>query len=295
MIPAYPACKPLELADRPWIKKHLRASSREICELTLGNLFIWQDFDRTEVTCVNRNICLKVNARNGETYFLEPLGRNKLLETVEILLRSGGRLSRVSAGFAALLPKEYYRLLPLRDQFDYIYLRSDLAELKGRKFDGKRNHLKRFRTAHPAYIYKPLDRSLQTDALTLFTSWFQARKETQYFKRLAYPAQKNALLSAFANFQELHLCGGALYVDNALKAFTIGSSLNPATVSVHFLYADPALHGVFQATLWEASNKTYRDFKYLDLEQDLGIPGLRTSKLSYQPLRLEEKLEVKKT
>ena len=34
---------------------------------------------------------------------------------------------------------------PLRDQYDYIYRRTDLATLHGKHLDAKRNHIRRFR------------------------------------------------------------------------------------------------------------------------------------------------------
>ncbi|HVN67996.1 MAG TPA: phosphatidylglycerol lysyltransferase domain-containing protein [Candidatus Sulfotelmatobacter sp.] len=294
MIPHYPEIKPLEIADRFWINKHLRATSREICELTLGNIFIWQDFYRPKITCLNKNVCIKLEPPTEKRFWLEPLGHNQVEETIETLLQANNHGLLVSASYAARLPADRYRLTPLRDEFDYLYLRSELAELKGRKYDGKRNHLKRFRNAHPDYEFRPLVRADQTAALELFEIWFAARKETKYFKKLAYTAQKNALLAAFANWQELHLFGGAIYINNEMESFTLGSYLNPESVSVHFLYTNPALAGIFQATLWEACHKTFADYKYIDLEQDLGIPGLRTAKLSYHPYKLVEKFEVEK-
>jgi hypothetical protein len=77
-----------------------------------------------------------------------------------------------------------------------------------------------------------------------------------------------------------------------MKGFILGSRLNPETASVHFQYGDPSLRGISQTLLWEACNKTFSSFKYINLEQDLGIPGLRKAKLSYYPLRLEKKFEI---
>jgi len=294
VIPHYPEFKPLSIDDQALIVRHLRQTSREICELSLGNLFIWREFDRPQVTCINRNTCLLIDPPNEPAYFLEPLGRNELGETTRIMLKHIGRISRVSQSYADLLPKGSYHLIPLRNQFDYLYLRQELAELKGRKFDGKRNHLKRFQLKHPGYQFVPLTPDLKAAALALFEKWFKVREESRYFPRLAYISQKGAISEAFALFEELRLSGGALLVDGQMKGFTLGSKINPATVSVHFLYSDPELPGIFQTILWEACNKTYSNYKYIDLEQDLGIPGLRTAKLSYQPLKLVEKFEVKR-
>jgi uncharacterized protein len=293
MIPHYPEFKPLSLDDKAVIIRHLRATSREICELSLGNMFIWQEFDRPQVTCINNNTCILIDPPNEPAYFLEPLGRSEVAATVKIMLKHIGHVSRVSKSFAELLPKDSYNLIPLRNQFDYLYLRQELAELKGRKYDGKRNHLKRFQAKYPDYEFVPLEPGFRKEALALFEKWFKVREESKYFPRLAYTSQKGAVTEAFTLFEKLNLIGGVLLVGGKMKGFTLGSKLNAETVSVHFLYSDPELPGIFPTILWEASNKTFTAYKYLDLEQDLGIPGLRTAKLSYHPLKLVEKFDVK--
>ncbi|MFA5112697.1 MAG: phosphatidylglycerol lysyltransferase domain-containing protein [Candidatus Margulisiibacteriota bacterium] len=293
MIPHYPDFRPLSLEDKALLVRQLRATSREICELSLGNLFVWREFDRPQVTCINNNTCVLLDPPNEPAYFLEPLGRNNLGDTTRVMLKHSGRVSRVSRSFADLLPKDHYHFSPLRNQFDYLYLRTDLAELKGRKYDGKRNHLKRFQARYPDYRFVALTPGHKKEALTLFEKWFQVREESRYFPRLAYISQKGAITEAFALFKPLNFLGGALMVNGQMKGFTLGSKLNPETVSVHFLYSDPELSGGFQTTLWEANNKCFSGFKHIDLEQDLGIPGIRKAKLSYQPCKLVEKFEVK--
>ena len=106
-------------------------------------------------------------------------------------------------------------------------------------------------------------------------------------------SRMEALTSAFSNIDKLKLFGGAILIEKTLRGFTLGSFLNPETACIHFMFGDPDLPGISQALLFEACNKTFSKFKYLNLEQDLGIPGLRTSKLSYHPLRLEKKFNLR--
>ena len=292
MIPEYPKFIPLEIGQKGEIAEHLLLTPRDTCELTVGNLFIWNDFDRPQVTAINQNVCVLITPPNEPPYFLEPLGALKLKETVDICLQHTGRISRASEMFVALLPPDTYKLEPLRDHFDYIYETKTLAELKGKKYDGKRNHVKKFAQGNPGYEYRPLDPGHKAEALALFERWFAVREESKYFPRLAYTSQKAAVTAAFDNYTALKLIGGALLVDKQLRGFTLGSPVNPEMISVHFMYGDPALAGIAQTLLWEACNKTYTAYKYADLEQDLGIPGLRTMKLSYQPLKLEKKYEI---
>jgi hypothetical protein len=292
MIPEYPNFIPLEIGQRAEIAEHLAMTPRDTCELTIGNLFIWNDFDKPRVTLINNNVCVLITPPNETPYFLEPFGALKIKETVDVCLKHAGRISRASEMFVALLPPNTYKLEPLRNHFDYIYERATLAEMKGKKYDGKRNHIKRFGQRNPGYEYLPLNAGYKTEALELFERWFAEREDSKYFPRLAYTSQKAAVTSAFENYKELNLVGGVLLVEKKLRGFTLGSPVNPEMISVHFMYAEPGFMGLSQTLLWEACNKTYNAYKYADLEQDLGIPGLRTMKLSYQPLKLEQKFEI---
>lgn len=293
MIPAFPELKPLTIDDRLWVAKHLKHLPRRVCELTLGNLFIWREFDRPRATCLNGNLCLLITPPTEAPYFLEPLGQNKLVETVTACLERGFRVSRISEECAALLPADKFELTELRGHFDYLYLRSDLVELKGKKYDGKRNHIKRFRAKYPEYSFQPLRPADETAALELFEQWFKLREESKYFPKLAYVSQKAALNNAFKWFQELHFFGCAVQLEGKMRGFTLASELNPEMVSLHFMYGDPAYPGISQVMFHEAAGKCYAGYKFLNLEQDLGIPGLRSAKLSWQPVKLEKKFEVK--
>jgi len=292
MIQEYPELKALELEDISIIDENLKLFPRTICELTLSNIFMWKDSDRTQLTRINGNLCLFLDTANEGSYSLEPLGHNLPDETVAVCLKHAKRLSRVSEDLIKLLKPEGLKITELRSQFDYIYATKDLAELKGKNFDGKRNHIKRFTRKFPEYQFVPLASGLKKEAMELFEKWFQERKNSGDHSDFAYTSQKSALLLAFDDLESLQLKGGALMADGKLKGFTMGSRLNEETDCIHFSYVDPDIEGATQVLLWETMKKIAPIFKYVNLEQDLGLPGLRKTKLSYHPLKLEKKFEV---
>lgn len=292
MLPDYPKFKALDWGDLDLIAHQLKKANMMICEFSLANLLIWKDFDHPRLTTINHNLCIHITPPNEPPFFLEPLGHNKIVETINICLADSGKISRATANFVEKLPPGQFRTSELRNQDDYLYEVKALAELKGRKFDGKRNHLKNFKRRHPDYGYIPLTPELKNSCLELFEQWFVIRQESRYFPKLAYTSQRSALEKTFKYYDRLKMAGGALLIDKKVKGFMIGSPLNKETVSAHFQYGHPSLRGIFQALVWEACNKTFHNFKYINLEQDLGIPGLRKAKLSYYPLRLEKKFEI---
>ena len=292
MFPKFPDFNKLTIEAFSLISSQLFLARRRISELALANLFVWEDFDRPQYTFINNNLCLLISPPNEKPYFLEPFTQHELFNTVDTCLQHSGRISRASGDLICQLPRRNFHLSPLRSEFDYLYLTKDLAELKGKKFDGKRNHIKRFTRRFPNYFFIPLENKYKKEAMELFDRWFDVRKESRYFPKLAYIAQKNALLKAFSNFEKLKLMGGTILAEKTIKGFIIGSKLNDETVSAHFMYVDPEFDGVTQTLLWKACQEFFSTFTYINLEQDLGIPGLRTAKLSYHPLKLEKKFEI---
>ncbi|MFH1542768.1 MAG: phosphatidylglycerol lysyltransferase domain-containing protein [bacterium] len=274
------------------MREYLDDHHPQVCELALANLYIWQEFDHAKFTFINNNLCLLITPPNEPPFFLEPLGQNKITETVAQCLKDTGRLARLSEEFVFRLGIENYHAKCDRNQADYVYERKALSELKGKKFDGKRNHIKNFQKRHPDYQIIRLSGDHKNEALNLFEEWFAVRKESRHFPKLAYDSQKSALGKAFEYFNELGFIGAAIYINKEFKGFIMGSPLNRKTLDVHFLYAHPGLQGIFQILLWEACNKTFTDYHFLNLEQDMGIPGLRKSKLSNHPRKLEKKFEI---
>jgi hypothetical protein len=292
MIPSFPDFKPLEAGDRNELLRALAAKNPQESELSAGNLFIWSEFDRPQLTRINDNLCLLLSPLNEGPFFLEPLGENRIEETTDICLRHTGRLARVSEGFAARIADGAYRLCTIRGQFDYLYGREALAEFKGKKYDGKRNHIKRFKAAFPDWKYLGLEPGMKDECLALFEVWTRKKKDTLYFQRLDEAVQREAIIRAFEGFGELGMSGGAVRAGGRLIGFIIGSPLNRDTVTVHFQYGDPDAQGVMQTLMQEAAAQTFSGFAFMNLEQDLGLLGLRTAKLSYHPLRLVKKYHV---
>ena len=72
-------------------------------------------------------------------------------------------------------------------------------------------------------------------------------------------------------------------------AVALAQRLNPDTLVMHVLKADPNIDGLYQVMLQEFLAHEGADFNYVNLEQDLGIEGLRKSKQSYHPVEMVKK------
>ena len=70
-----------------------------------------------------------------------------------------------------------------------------------------------------------------------------------------------------------------LRVDGRLAAFSIGEPICSNVFGVHIEKADTRYHGAYPAMAREFAAHFAMDYTYLNREEDLGIAGLRKSKL----------------
>ena len=176
-----------------------------------------------------------------------------------------------------------------RDYFDYVYLRSDLATLRGKKYQPKRNHINRFKAAYPNYEYKELTAELVPECLRLESMWCKANDCAE---NEALIAERRSMTDALKHINELDLRGGVLHVNGEIVAFTFGAPINNETFDTCVEKANTDIEGAYAMINNEFANRIPEQYIYINREEDLGLEGLRKAKLSYYPETLLEKYIV---
>ena len=285
--PRFPEFKLLGLEDRTLVHSFLERCPCEISEMSFGNMFIWRNYDFPKMTEIHGNLCLRFESPDEPAYFLQPIGGTEIPATLETCLGSAPRLSRIPKSFADLYCSGGFECDCDRDNYDYVYLASDLIELKGKKYDGKRNRIKKFEKNH-AFRYLRLEPEHLGDCRRLFEEWLEEKNEIN--KMIG--AQKDAIQQALTHYEALGLAGGAIEVEGRIAAFSIAEKLNPDTAVIHIEIISPHYDGLSQLMNREFVKNELAAFTYINREQDLGVPGLRQAKLSYQPHHMVEKHHI---
>ena len=130
---------------------------------------------------------------------------------------------------------------PDPDNFDYVYASEDLAQLKGKKYDGKRNRIRKFERTN-SWRYRKLDAGALDGCRALLEEWFNGKVLNDEH----IGAEKSAILAALNGLEALDLTGGAIEVGGKVQAFSIGEPLNPETAVIHVEIANPAFPGLAQ-------------------------------------------------
>lgn len=161
---------------------------------------------------------------------------------------------------------------------DYIYLTEDLVRLEGKKYHAKRNHISRFYREYEDTSFRTLDASNISDAMQVVEEWCV---ENGY--DINNYGEYDVIREALLNFEELHMQGAVLYVDQKPIAMTLGSEISPQCFDINFEKALREYNGSY-AVINNEFAKTLTAYKYINREEDLGLEGLRKAKLSYNPI-----------
>ena len=298
---------PLTLFDREAMQAVTLPSGRRNCNYTFANLVGWQFWYYTEVSVLENAVVLRYTFE-GQRAYMVCTSEALSLELIEALFDDSHgdltligledsqveQLSNLKAPLSSpqlggspdaktYLPQsgEVRRGLsvePVRDQYDYIYRRADLATLHGKHLDAKRNHIHRFRAEHPDFEYRSLTPELFDECRRLTEIWQEEKGGSDTIN-----AEKQVMETIFSNWDALGMIGGSIFVDGRMVAFTYGSAVTTDTLDVCVEKADRHVEGAFAIINQQFAEHLPEQYIYLNREEDMGIPGLRQAKLSYHP------------
>lgn len=173
-----------------------------------------------------------------------------------------------------------------RDDSDYLYLQSDLADLPGSEYQKKRNHVSKFIKKNKNYNfvyfdYSTLTPQIKEDFLKVAKKWL-CELSGNVDNSVCH--ESKSIEFAINHLSSFDFFGGILYINEKPRAITLASKISEEVIDIHFekCLADAAKDGGY-AMINNLFAKECKNFKYINREEDLGIEGLRKAKLSYKP------------
>lgn len=286
--------KKLDIEDKYIVKKYVLNSKRRNCDLTFSNLYSWRFLYLTEIAEHKGFLVIRFYLDNEAVYML-PVGEGNMKEIIEDLMEdsavNGSRFRMF--GICKENIEEIEKMFPgkfkftsERDYSDYIYSRTSLSSLQGKKLQPKRNHINKFKKKYPGYEFKPLTDELVQECLKLEAIWCKANncKENE-----ALQNERKSMSIALENLSELDIIGGVLFVEGKIIGFTYGAATNKDTFDTCVEKADTKFEGAYAIINNEFAKMIPEQYVYINREEDLGIEGLRKAKLSYYPETILEK------
>jgi len=290
--------KELELSDKEKIEPFLAIDGSIMADRTFASLYIWREHYDVQICLKNDFLyLLSKDHRSLRTYYM-PLGKGDIapaIAEIEADSRECGKPFHV-----ILFTKERkeelekacpgkYAFVDDRDNYDYVYRASDLMELKGKHFHAKRNFINRFLAAYNGrWRYEDIDPVRHRSLIHEYTlKWGRAKSGDGY--QDDYRHELLAIDSALTNYEALNIRGGILWIDDQIVAYTLAAVTHNKVIDVMFEKADAEIDGAYPMINNQFAIHNFGDMELVNREEDMGIPGLRTAKLSYNPIMMTEK------
>ena len=279
----------------PLFEKYITQSGERGSECAFSNLYVWRDCYGI-FWCVSHDFLLLKVRRYGVDFFIQPFGGKDedLPLIMEELLEANGGQPFEMHGIYEATKERLERIIPGlefevdRDNWDYVYLREKLATFSGRKLHGQKNHYNAFVKTYPDYKYEPITIENIAECLNFAERWCNERM-------LIEPSEaeeKLAIQQALLSFEQLGLRGGAIRVEGSIQAISFGKKINEDTAVLHVEKANKAFRGLNTAITKEFAEHAWGDVVYLNREEDMGHPGLRTAKEALHPVFMIKKYNI---
>ncbi len=291
-----------EISDKNEIKNILEKEKNIHAESAFGTWLLWSNSLNIEICRLGNIIFKKFGTGINNTVFEFPRGTtsiNELKEAILMLIGYAQKLKLPEFKFTELLGSEILRLQSAfpekfkitanRNKYEYIYKAKDLALLPGKKYHGKKNHISKFSKTYD-WHYKPLRYENKEKYMSFIENWFKKRLSPEKTKK---DKEYMAIKCAIDNMENLNLAGGTIEIQGKIIAFTMGERINDKIFLTHFEKALPEYSAAYSVINREFAKALLdKNYHFINREEDMGIAGLRKSKLSYKPAALLPKYDA---
>ncbi len=297
----------ISIANREILEEYLNGYEYKTSGLSFSAQYMWREINKFSWDMVGEYMCISgishLELEDGiELPFMFPpltangeYDKDALRETIfkakEHFEKKGQPFSLRLVPFHVMeiikdaVPEMHF--IDDRPNYDYIYLTQELIDLKGKAFHSKKNHLNYFKKTYE-YEYVELTSDMADDAMS-FIADFNRRKEVPAHEMEMLKMEEQAMEDVFNNIEKVGYSAGAILIDGNIQAIAIGGKLGKKTITEHVEKANIEYRGLYQAINNEFCKNVAANAKYINREEDMGIPNLRKAKLSYKPVKLIEK------
>ena len=287
-VPVYPEFAPVSLEMRDALYPALNMIKDGISEFTFSNIYLFRHTYGYRVSRVPGETFIIEGSKLDKSFFYVPCSLPERA-VLDKLMASHDYLKNLSESQAdahrVALEQWGYSVVEDRDNFDYLYQRTALAELSGKTYHKKRNLVNAFLNSY-SYEQKPMRKENVGDALAVLEKW----RELKGFEG-DYAASREAL----ELFEVLGMRGCVYYVDGIAAGWCLGEPLSRGRMyAVHFEKGIESYKGIYQFINQAFAQGLPAYFRYINREQDLGDDGLRQAKMTYRPSSFVNKYRVVK-
>ena len=263
-------CRPVRLEDQPVINA-IRGEAGHITSAhSFVSLFLWQERMDLSVCLEDHAFFVRFGQRGGNAWFYPCGSREAQLRFVQAGLDgSDFSLHYIRQEDLDFLQSQFpgrFRFEEARGDWEYVCSRKTQEELPGKPFRNLRAKVHKARKRFD-WTVTPLGADCREAAEQVIRKWEAGRETT---------GDGEVIMTGMNFFQQLNLQGILLSDEEGPKAMAFGSVIAPGIFDLH---ATKTLVPRIDSYLkWELYRRLPPEVTWINQEEDLDIPGLRTNK-----------------
>lgn len=291
--------KKASLADFDKIYSLYEKSGKRDTTYTATSIVAWQELFSPKFLFGDGYAVLSISDGSRD-YFVSPLAKS--LETykkaVETLLEFGVTEIRLATeSEMSILEKMGFTAESQRNMAEYLYDAENLITLSGKKYHSKRNFINSF--SHPYTFREYKDEDLD-EIKTLLGKWrIQNLEKKEFYEKedswsylpikariTDFDLESSAIEKVLSDRISHRVFADVLEIDGEIRGFCAGEILPGGIGAIYFEKGDINYKGIYPLIDNLFCRKRFGDVKYINKQEDMGISGLRQSKLNYHPSEL---------
>jgi len=297
--------KPLTPQDYPDYKKYFKNQPYHLCSYSLSSIIAWKNSDYQPMACIWKDtliIAAEFRKNKSRRHLILPIAPPDVFPP-EQLAQIANDLDYGEYWFVPQIyfdihgrdiVEVYFDVEHHQEYDDYIYLTSDLADLKGNKYSKKRNLIKQFnRTFTEANRVEigPITPKDLEECLEFLEKWCEERDcDADPEEDLA--CEKIAAINTLTNIELYEVKTLMLRIDGVVSAFGVSAFLNSQMATLQYEKAYNKIKGLSQYFDNQCAKRLFNGYTYINKESDMGIEGLAKAKKSYHPIHMVESFRL---
>lgn len=293
MIPYFPKFKPLELCDKFEVEK-FTSKFPPYNDFSFTNLWAWDIHNKTMISDLNNNLVILFHDYITNKPFFSFIGENLIENTALSIIEYSEKEYNVP--YLKLIPEHIINhfqnnnwiVVSDKDSDDYILSVAFLKEMDKLTKNNLAKAIKYFVKTYSNY-------SIEYDSLNDIENklYFELIDDWNNLSGLCI--NERMALKKYFELEQSEIKIHSLFIDNKLIAFNTCEFSEKDYAISHFSKANKAYKGAYEfLCMEEAKYLSNQGIKFLNIEQDLGIEGLRFAKQKFRPSHFLKKYILKR-
>jgi hypothetical protein len=277
--------EPLNLSHQQLLSTRFAAMQIGLSQYTFANCYLFRDTHAYEVV-KGEDVYLIGKTRDQITYLMPTTSVDQFFwgEIVE-LMGSCDILYPIPEEWLSRFDPKQFTSTHLDRQSDYIYGLEKMRHYPGRALSSRRNLLHQFEAQVDA-TGSLITPERISDAMVVLETWHLHRHRDEVGDDFTNCKEGLEL------WDQLNMKGMIFYDGSQPIGIIIGEAITKTMFVIHFAKGDVAYKGIYPYMYQQIALQLDDQFEWINMEQDLGLAGLKQAKMAYQPDKMGVKLRV---